>query len=72
MRSINQTGKALGVQIHAFVFVMTMILLVAVNVLSGPPYWVLWLLPAWSVGLLSHWWFVLGPGVHKFSDGRDD
>ena len=37
-----------------------MVLLVAINLLTGSPYWVLWVLLGWGTGILSHWFEVLG------------
>ena len=51
-------------QIHAFVFVATMIFLAVLNYTLGEPYWVVWPLIGWGIGLLAHWWFVLGPGAN--------
>ncbi len=65
MKSQSQAQKRLGFQIHAVAFVITMLLLVAINLWTGEPYWVLWVLPGWSIGILSHWWFVLGPGARR-------
>jgi hypothetical protein len=70
MKPLSPAGKRLGFQVHAFVFVLAMLLQVAINLWTGPPYWALWVLPAWGIGLLSHWWFVLGPGVRRV-DPRD-
>jgi hypothetical protein len=55
--------KRLGIQIHALVFVLTMVVLAAINVWTGAPYWALWVLPGWGTGLLAHWWFKAGPGA---------
>ena len=55
--------KKLGFQIHAVAFVPTLLVLLVVNRLTGPPYWALWVLLGWSVGLFCHWFFVLGPGA---------
>jgi hypothetical protein len=63
MHKVGLSGRKLGFQIHAFAFVATMVLLVAINLAKGPPYWFLWVLLGWGVGLLAHWWFVLGPGA---------
>lgn len=49
-------------QIHAFAYVATMIFLVALNLHLGEPFWVIWPFIGWSIGVLAHWWFVLGPG----------
>lgn len=40
-----------------------MALLFVINLSTGSPYWVLWVLLGWGVGLLAHWWFILGPGA---------
>jgi hypothetical protein len=63
MRQHSPEGRALGFRIHAFAFVATMLLLAAINYWTGPPYWVLWVLLSWSIGLFCHWWFVVGPGM---------
>jgi hypothetical protein len=63
MKHLSLSQQKLGFNIHAISFVVTMILLVVINVFTGPPYWVLWVLPGWGIGLLSHWFFVLGPGA---------
>jgi hypothetical protein len=42
-----------------------MVVMLILNLWIGPPYWVLWVLLGWGAGLLSHWFFVLGPGARK-------
>ena len=61
------TNPRLGFQIHAFAFVVGILGMVALNVILGEPYWVIWPLLGWSVGLIAHWWFVLGPGARTGS-----
>ncbi|HJU39974.1 MAG TPA: 2TM domain-containing protein [Tahibacter sp.] len=63
MKNATPAQKKLGFRIHAIAFVPTLVVLLIVNYLTGPPYWVLWVLPGWSVGLFCHWFFVLGPGA---------
>ena len=65
MTNLSETAKRRGFQIHAVAFVVGLPLQAAINVLTGPPYWVVWVAAAWSVGLLCHWYFVLGPGVRR-------
>lgn len=65
MTPLSPAGRRLGVHIHAFVFVVAMLLQAAINLWTGPPFWVLWVLLGWGAGLLSHWWFVLGPGARR-------
>jgi hypothetical protein len=50
-------------QIHAFAFVPTLIVLAGLNFYLGPPYWIVWPLLGWSIGLFAHCWFVLGPAA---------
>ena len=65
MKQISLSHKKRGFRIHALVFVLTMVLLVGINLWTGAPYWVQWVLPGWGIGLLAHWWFVLGPGTSE-------
>lgn len=41
----TEAEKRLGVRIHAVAYLATVLLLVAVNVLTGSPYWVVWVIP---------------------------
>lgn len=63
MKPLSRSKITLGFHIHAFTFVVVMLPLVAINLWKGSPYWVLWVVLGWGIGLLSHWWFVLGPGA---------
>lgn len=63
MKHLTKADQKLGFNIHAVVFVMSMIAMVIINVAVGPPWWVIWPALGWSVGLLMHWWFTLGPGA---------
>lgn len=65
MKTLTQAQRTFGFHVHAFAFAMTMVLLAAINLVKGPPYWVLWVLLGWGMGVLSHWWFVLGPGARR-------
>lgn len=67
MIKLDAAAQKYGFQIHRFVFVATMVLLLVINLAIGPPYWFLWALFGWGVGLLAHWWFVLGPGANGAS-----
>ena len=65
MKRVSLSQKKLGFNIHAFVFVPSMALLLVINLWKGSPYWILWVLLGWGIGLLAHWWFVLGHGASK-------
>jgi hypothetical protein len=47
-----------------------MVLLAFINLAEGPPYWILWVLMGWGIGLVSHWWFALGPGADRPGEGK--
>jgi hypothetical protein len=68
MKHLSPAQKQLGLRIHAIAFVVTMVVLVVVNLLTGPPYWVLWMLLGWGIGLLSHWWFGSRNDLNEASD----
>lgn len=65
MQYQSEEQKRLGVRIHAIAYVLTMIVLAVVNVFTGRPYWALWVLPGWTIGLFCHWYFVLGRNAHR-------
>jgi len=62
MNQVSRSQRIRGFNIHAFAFVATMALLLAINLSKGEPYWIVWVLLGWGIGLLAHWWFALGPG----------
>ena len=65
MKNLSEAQNRFGFHVHAFAAVMTMVLLVAINLWKGQPYWALWVLLGWGMALLSHWWFVMGPGARR-------
>lgn len=65
MKNATPQEKKLGFRFHAISFVACMVVMLILNLWIGPPYWVLWVLLGWGAGLLSHWFFVLGPGARK-------
>lgn len=71
MKQNTPAEKRLGFRIHAIVFVLTLSLLTVINLLTGAPYWIVWVVPGWAIGLLAHWFFVLGPGAVKDDQDRD-
>lgn len=65
MKHLSEAENRLGFRVHAAAYVLTMLLLVAINLWTGQPYWALWVFPGWTVGLLCHWYFVLGRNVRR-------
>lgn len=58
MKSATIPQMKLGLRIHAIVFAIVMALLLIINLWTGAPYWFLWVLMGWGIGLLSHWWAI--------------
>ena len=46
--------------IHLFLFALVMVLLTAVNAAVGGPWWVLWVLLGWGIGVVAHGLTVYG------------
>lgn len=57
MKQLSPTQKQQGFRTHAMVFVAVMAVLIVVNLWTGAPYWFLYVLLAWGIGLLAHWYF---------------
>lgn len=55
MKNATPAQKRMGLRVHAIVFVSSMALMLVINLMTGAPYWVVWVLLGWGVGLLSHW-----------------
>lgn len=55
MKKLSIAQETLGFRIHAITFVPGMVALFIINYFTGKPYWVLWVLLGWGVGLLGHW-----------------
>ena len=63
MKKLDLSARKRGFRIHLIVFVLKMALLAVINLWTGAPYWVAYVLMGWGTGILAHWWFVLGPGA---------
>ncbi len=65
MKQHTHAHKVLGFRIHALTFVVILLLLIAINLWTGSPYWVQWIVLSWGIGLASHWWWGVGPGARR-------
>ena len=63
MHSVTPAQQKLGFNIHAFVVCRHHGAACRDQYLEGPAWWVLWVLLGWGIGLVSHWFFTLGPGA---------
>ncbi len=59
MLNATPAQRKLGFQIHALCFVVGLPVLAVIDYLTGPPWWVEWVLIGWGIGLASHWLFGL-------------
>lgn len=65
MKHHTEAEKRLGVRIHAIAYAATVLVLIGVNLLTGRPYWIVWVIPPWTIGLLCHWYFAVGRGLRS-------
>ena len=54
------SSTLMGLRIHAIVFAAVIPIEFIVNYFTGPPWWAVWVLLGWGIGLLSHWYFTRG------------
>ncbi|CAN7498952.1 MULTISPECIES: 2TM domain-containing protein [Neorhizobium] len=55
MKHASPEQRQLGLRIHAVVFIPAIVVLLIVNLLTGSPYWIVWVVLGWGIGLLAHW-----------------
>lgn len=65
MHQLDERTRQQGFRIHALVFVPALAVMAVINIATGAPYWVLWVVLGWSIGLASHWYWGVGPGSAK-------
>jgi hypothetical protein len=53
-RTMPESPSRRGLRHHAIAYALVMALLVAINVVSGAPYWVLWVAVGWGMGIALH------------------
>jgi hypothetical protein len=54
--------------VHLFVFALVLLGLAVINAATGGPWWVLWVLLGWGIGLLAHGLFVFLSGSRRVAD----
>lgn len=67
----RQVAAIKGFYIHLAVFVLVIALLLAINMATGPLWWVQWPFLGWGVGVIGHAFAVFGraPGTASRSPG---
>ena len=60
LRARSRLAALKGFYIHFSVFVLVMVVLIAINVLAGAPWWSLIVLAIWGIAVLAHWLVLKG------------
>jgi fatty acid desaturase len=64
----QQVAAIKAFYIHLFVFAAVLAFLAIINASTGGPWWVLWVLFGWGIGILAHWLFVIVAGSRYVAD----
>jgi 2TM domain len=70
-RARRQLEALKGFYIHLFVFAMVLAGLFIVNLAAGGPWWVLWVLLGWGIGILAHAFTVFGRTPQAIADWEE-
>jgi fatty acid desaturase len=70
-RAKRRVAAIKGFYIHLFVFVLVVAGLAVINFLTGGPWWVLWALFGWGIGVLAHGIAVMGHGSKSVANWED-
>jgi fatty acid desaturase len=71
MKARRQVAAIKGFYIHLFIFVLVMLGLGAINFAVGRPWWVLWVLLGWGIGVLAHALTVFGRASKRIADWEE-
>jgi|KBSMisStaDraftv2_1062788.scaffolds.fasta_scaffold1482989_2 fatty acid desaturase len=71
IKARRQVAAIKGFYIHLFIFVLVMLGLGAINVAVGRPWWVLWVLLGWGIGVLAHALTVFGHTSRRIADWEE-
>ena len=70
-RARRRLAALKGFYIHLFVFAMVLAALFLINLAAGGPWWVLWVLLGWGIGLLAHALTVFGRASQVIADWEE-
>ena len=71
MKARRQVAAIKGFYIHLFIFALVMLGLGAINLAVGGPWWALWVLLGWGIGVLAHALTVFGRTSKRIADWED-
>ena len=64
----RQVAALKGFYIHLFIFAVVIFGLTLINVSAGGPWWVVWILAGWGIGVLAHAMAVFGRASKRIAD----
>jgi fatty acid desaturase len=67
-RARRQVAAIKAFYVHLFVFAAVLVFLAIINAATGGPWWVLWVLLGWGIGVLAHWLLVFVAGSRFIAD----
>jgi len=70
-RAQRRLAALKGFYVHLFVFAMVLAGLAIVNLSTGGPWWVLWVLLGWGIGIVAHAMTVLGRSSQAIADWEE-
>ena len=70
-RAKRRVAEIKGFYIHLIIFALVVGGLFVVNLLSGGPWWVAWILFGWGVGIIAHGIAVLAHGSRTVADWEE-
>ena len=57
--------------VHIFIFALVLAALTVINAAVGGPWWVLWVLLGWGIGILAHGLTVFGQSSRAIADWEE-
>jgi hypothetical protein len=70
-RARRRLAALKGFYIHLFVFAVVLTGLLVINLAAGGPWWVLWVLLGWGLGILAHAVTVFGRTPRAIADWEE-
>jgi hypothetical protein len=70
-RAMRRVAALKGFYIHLFIFVLVLTGLTIINAAVGGPWWVLWVLLGWGIGILAHGLTVFGQSSRIIADWEE-
>jgi len=70
-RARRRVAAIKGFYVHLLVFALVLAGLFAINAVSGGPWWVLWVLFGWGIGVVAHGLAVVGRTPQAIADWEE-